>query len=154
MQMVPKSHRPGLFSRAFHEITTLRFSSRNAFVEFLYESSPGRFFDSHGSRRGLDLARPFPHVCDTRAPATTRYQVAASSPSRSRYALASHDRLPRVIRPILECLEDRQLLSFSGADLSQVVAVPNLAGSPQFYRATPSGLSPGQVRQAYAVDQI
>ena len=43
---------------------------------------------------------------------------------------------------------------FSGADLSQVVAVPNLAGSPQFYRATPSGLSPGQVRQAYAVDQI
>ena len=47
-----------------------------------------------------------------------------------------------------------RLLSFSGADLSQVVAVPNLAGSPQFYRATPSGLSPSQVRQAYAVDQI
>ena len=36
----------------------------------------------------------------------------------------------------------------------RIVAVTDLTATPQVYRATPSGLSPGQVRQAYGVNQI
>jgi hypothetical protein len=58
------------------------------------------------------------------------------------------------VRLFLEFLETRQLLSASGADLGQLMAIPDLTATPQVYRAAPSGLSAGQVRQAYAVNQI
>lgn len=46
------------------------------------------------------------------------------------------------------------MLSVGGADLSQIVASPNLTATPQVYRATPTGLSPSQVRQAYGLNQV
>ena len=60
----------------------------------------------------------------------------------------------RARRFSLEFLETRQLLSVSGANLSQFVAHPDLTAAPLVYSASPSGLSPSQVRQAYGINQV
>src|SRR5262249_97650 len=78
----------------------------------------------------------------------------ASSPLRFSHARASRSRRRRPVRLFLEFLETRQLLSASGANLAQFAAIPDLTAAPQIYRATPSGLSPSQIRQAYALNQV
>src|SRR5262245_15970537 len=60
----------------------------------------------------------------------------------------------RSIRFVLEFLETRQLLSVAGADLTQIIAQPNLDATPLVSNPTPTGLSPVQVRQAYGVNQV
>ena len=59
-----------------------------------------------------------------------------------------------IVRLQLEILETRQLLSVSVPDLNQIMAQPAVTATPLVSSPVPTGLSPAQVRQAYAVNQI